>query len=193
MAIETLLEALGSEAERDAQQVTDAARTEAARIRAEADARVAEQCNAALAAHEAELRASTDARRAAALRDARASRLRARDAFLDRVFSLVTARLPGTLDDPIHEDAVTQLAREALQYVPGDAVVRCRASLARTLNGAAAALGSARIVADDSVTEGVVVAAEDGSVTIDNTLDSRLRWLRPRLTIDLLARFENEA
>ena len=193
MAIETLLEALGTEAERDAQHVTDAARAEAARIRAEAEARVAEQCNAALAAHEAELRASSDARRAVALRDARASRLRARDAFLDRVFSLVTARLPGTLDDPIHADAVTQLAREALQYVPGDAVVRCRASLARRLKGAADALGSVRIVADDSVSEGVVVAAEDGSVTIDNTLDSRLRWLRPRLTIDLLARFESEA
>jgi vacuolar-type H+-ATPase subunit E/Vma4 len=193
MAIETLLDALGTEAERDAQHVTDAARAEAARIRAEAEARLAQQCNAALALREAELRASSDARRAAALRDARAGRLRARDEFLDRVFTTVTARLPGTLDDPTHADALTRLAHEALQYVPGEAVVRCRASLARSLNVPAAALGNARIVADDSVAEGVVVAAEDGSVTIDNTLESRLHWLRSRLAIDLLARFESEA
>src|SRR5688572_12246412 len=104
MAIETLLDALGTDAERDAQHVTDAARAEAARICAEAEARVAQQCTAALALREAELRAFSDARRAAALRDARAKRLRARNEFLDRVFTSVMARLPGTLDEPTHAD-----------------------------------------------------------------------------------------
>jgi vacuolar-type H+-ATPase subunit E/Vma4 len=190
MAIESLLDALGSDTERDAQQVVDAAHAEAARIRAAAEARVAERCSAALAAHEAQLCRATDARRAAAMREARAEALRARDEFLERVFTSVERQLTGMLDTPAHSAALTRLVREGLRYVASNAVVRCRESLANRLRTDASALGAARIVVDAAVREGVVIVAEDGSVTIDNTLENRLRWLRPVLGVEVLAQFE---
>jgi vacuolar-type H+-ATPase subunit E/Vma4 len=193
MAIESLLEALGSEAARDVQQVTEAARAEAAQVRAAAEARVAQRQSAALAARESELRAAADARRATAMREARARRLQARDAFLERVFAAAASQLPGTLETPAHAAALLRLAHEALEFMPRDAVVRCRPSLVSRFTASAVALGTARVVSDDSVREGVVVADNEGRVMIDNTLDHRLRWMRPLLAIELLARFGDAA
>ena len=46
------------------------------------------------------------------------------------------------------------------------------------------------MVADNTVPEGVVVEALDGSSRVDNTLVARLRRLRPRLSIVLLKAVE---
>jgi vacuolar-type H+-ATPase subunit E/Vma4 len=189
MAVESLLDALGADADRDARQIVDAARAEAARICADADGRAARRCSEALASRAAELQLSSDARRARARRDARVQILRARETFLDRVFAAVEAELPGVLDAIERTRALEQLVREALDYFPSSRViVRCRAALAERLSGMAESLGGLSIVPDESVAEGVIVEKDDRSAAVDNTLSARLRRLRPLLSIELLAR-----
>jgi vacuolar-type H+-ATPase subunit E/Vma4 len=194
MAIESLLATLGADADRAARQIEEDALAEAQRIRADAAARVRRRCDAALATRDAELRAATDAQRAMARRQTRAQMLQARDAFLDRVFAAVTARLPNILEAPSRADALRRLVQEAAGYFPSTpAVIRCRRALADRLNGAGPSLGAMSVVPDESVSEGVVVAAVDGSLAVDNTLIGRLRWLRPILSIELVSRFEGES
>jgi vacuolar-type H+-ATPase subunit E/Vma4 len=190
MAIEPLLGALGQDAERDIREIAEAARVEAERIRAAAQARVAQRCANALQSREAELRSEGDAQRARALREARASMLRARDAFLERVFLAVTTELRGELRKPEREAALAKLVSEALDFVSGEATIRCRADVAERLRRRVASLNGAKLVATEAIGEGVVVKADDGSVTIDNTLENRLQLLRPALSIEVLARFE---
>lgn len=191
MAIASLLDALEHDAERDAREVVDAARAEAERIRAEAEARVAQRCGAALAAHESELRLAADAHRARARREARARVLNARSAFLERVFRAVSAELPNVLESAAQRDALQHLAREALQYFPSTpAVIRCSGALADRLTGVAASVAELRVVRDESVVAGVIVEAADASLTIDNTLAARLDWLRAALSVEITKRFE---
>jgi vacuolar-type H+-ATPase subunit E/Vma4 len=126
-------------------------------------------------------------------RETRERILQVRNAFLDRVFSAVTARLPSILEAPSRADALQRLVQEAVGYFPSTpAVVRCRRALADRLNGTGPTLGVS-VVPDESVPEGVVVAAVDGSLAVDNTLIGRLRWLRPALSIEVVSRFEAES
>lgn len=192
MAIEPLLSALGEDAERDIREIAEAACAEADRIRVAAEAHVKQRCEAALQSREATLRSEGDAHRARALREARASMLRARDAFLERVFLAVTTQLRGELRKPERGVALAKLLSEALEYVAGDATICCRADVAERLRQRVGSLNGAKLVAAETVGEGVVVKADDGSVTIDNTLENRLRSLRPALSIEILARFERE-
>ena len=189
MALELFLDSLARDVEGDARDVLDAARAEAARILADANTRAARRCDEALAARDVELRAGMDSTRARARREARIATLRARDGFLERTFGAAEAELPGTLDAAPHADALARLVAEALDFFPGTpSVVRCRAGLADRVSALAASLGAVRASSDDSVPEGVIVEAEDGSATVNNTLVERLRRLRPMLSIEILAR-----
>lgn len=190
MSIEPLLAALGGDAEDDVRKIDAQAAVVAARVRAEAEAHVAQLCAAALQEHESELRSVMDGRRAHALRQSRAALLTARDAFLDRVFSAVEVKLPGVLLQPQNSAALALLVREALHYVPPGATVACRPELAACLDDSA--LGDARLHSDPDIAEGVVVAAADDSVRIDNTLRNRLQWLRSELSIELVKLFEKK-
>lgn len=194
MATESLLATLGADTERAVRQIEEGALAEAQRIRTEADARVRRRCDAALATQEAELRTASDAQRATARRETRERILQVRNAFLERVFAAVTARLPSILESPSRAAALQRLVQEAVGYFPSTpAVVRCRRALADRLNGTGPLLGAVSVVPDESVPEGVVVEAVDGSLAVDNTLIGRLRWLRPALSIELVSRFESES
>ncbi|MGH7696025.1 MAG: V-type ATP synthase subunit E [Gemmatimonadaceae bacterium] len=191
MAIESLLAALGEDAERAVREITERAFAEAQRIRADAETHVTRRCDTALAEREAELRAATDAQRAKARREARALVLHARNAFLDRVFGAVMPRLSGLLQAPACNDALRQLFLEAASYFSSTpAVVRCRPALVDRLNGVVQSHG-ASVAPDESVPEGIIVEAVDGSLAVDNTLIGRLRWLRPELSIEIVSRFEH--
>ena len=192
MALDRLLDSLARDVEGEARQILDAARAEAARIRAEADAQAARRCAEAIATRETALRVQMDAHLARARRDARVATLVAREAFLDRTFEAVEAELPRALDAPEHADVLAQLASEALEFFPDTpAVVRCRAGLAERVREIAASLGAANVSRDDSVPEGVIVEAADASAAVHNTLIERLRRLRPLLAIELVARMES--
>lgn len=191
MSIEPLLAALGGDAEDDVRAIDESARATAAQIRAEAEAHVAQRCAAALESHESELRRMIDGRRAHALRRSRETLLAARSAFLDRVFAAAERDTAGVLLQPERGAAMAWLLHEALAFVPSGASVACRPELAARLNGAA--LGDAHVRPDPDVAEGVVVTANDGSLRIDNTLQNRLRWLRPALSIELIKQFEGTA
>jgi vacuolar-type H+-ATPase subunit E/Vma4 len=191
VALNPLLDALGADAERDIRDIAAAAAAEAAQIRAAARARVAQRSELALATCRKELDAERDAQRAAVLRESRQAILAARDAFLERVFEAAEAELRGTLLTTRGAASVVGLVREALPYLPPAPIVRCRSDLVEPLQRAIASLGPARLLRDDTLGEGVIVQAEDGSVLIDNTLENRLRWLRPVLSIELLARVAN--
>lgn len=191
MALDALLETLSRDAEAEAGRVLAEARAEAARIRAEARAAVTERCVRAIAALEPELRADVDARRARARREASIEVLRARSRFLDRIFADASAAFPGALSDPTRSATVEFLVTEALAFFPGTLVtIRCRTGLAAVVTKATESTDSVTVVAADSVPEGIIVEARDGSARIENTLEARLRQLRPLLSIELLAAVE---
>jgi len=132
--------------------------------------------------------ARIDAERARARRDAQAGALRARAGFLDRVFVAAAAELPRALDAPGSSGALALLVGETLEFFAGKpAVIRCRPGLADRVQQLVASLGSVRVSPDDSVPEGVVVEAEDGSVMVNNTLIERMGRFLPLLSIELVA------
>jgi vacuolar-type H+-ATPase subunit E/Vma4 len=193
MALDLLLESLARDVEGDAREVLDAARAEAARIRAAAEARAGQRCAEALATREAALRASMDAERARARRDAHAGALRARARFLDRTFAAAAAELPRALDAPANTEALAMLVGETLEFFQGKpAVIRCRVGLADRVRQLVSSLGSVRVSPDDSVPEGVIVEAEDGSLMVNNTLIARMQRFQPMLSIELVARIGKE-
>jgi len=189
MALDVLLEAIALDGDVEARQLVDAARAQADEMRRAADARAERRCTEALASRDAAIRIELDVRRARTLRDARAEVLSSRAQFLDRIFAAVEQALPGVLDDPSLAESVERLCREALDCFPdGEVRIRCRPGLADEVRRHSS--GQVDVVADNTVPEGVVVEALDGSSRVDNTLLARLRRLRPRLSIVLLKALE---
>ena len=184
MALDVLLQAIAEDGEAEAQRILDAASTDAAAIRAAADARADQRCAEAIAARAAQLRAELETGRARRRNEARVEVLLARQRFLDSIVDEADRRLPGILDSA-PPGALPGLCREALEFFPsGGARIRCRAGLARQLGET---LGGVPIEVDESVAEGVIAESVDGAVRIDNTLRARLRRRRPELSIAILA------
>jgi vacuolar-type H+-ATPase subunit E/Vma4 len=191
MALDALLSALRQEADRTVEQLLGSARDDAARLRAEAAARVEHRCAEAVAAREAELKASADVARARAQRTAAVRVVQARDAFLERIFHATDDALTRALESPEYASAPGALAAEALEYLSGvPVVVRCRRSLADKVRAAVREAPEVSVVPDDTVPPGVVVEATDGSVIVDNTVGARLRRMRPSLAIEVLEHVE---
>lgn len=189
MALDALLSALREEADRTVEQLLGSARDEAARLRAEANARVEERCADTIATREAKLKADAELARVRAQRAAAVRVVQARDACLERIFRATEDALARALDSPEYAAAPGALATEALAYftdVP--VVIRCRTSLAGSVRAGTPRSDDVAVVPDDSVPPGVVVEASDGSVIVDNTVEARLRRMRPSLAIEVLER-----
>lgn len=125
---------------------------------------------------------------AEARQSARSDRLRAEHALLERVL-IRAAQLLEVL--PLTESALSALSArlsEALPYMDGRAArVRCRPALASTLRKVISTHGDVTLEEVASMSAGVSVVADDGSVEVDDTLASRLQRMRPRLLVELLA------
>lgn len=189
MALDALLSALTQEADRAVEQILTAAREDAVRLRAQADALVERRCADAIAAREAELKASAELERVRTQRATAVRAVQSRDACLDRVFGAAAAALESALDAPDKATAPAALATEALAFFSGvPAVVRCRTSFVERVRAVLHSSDEASVVPDDAVAPGVLVEAVDGSVIVDNTVGARLRRLRPSLSIELLQR-----
>lgn len=187
MALDGLLQAMAADGDVEARQLIDEARARADSIRAAADARAERRCAEALASRDASLQSEFDALRAGAVREAREQVLRAREEFLEQVFTAVSHALPGVLDDASSAGALEALCREAIACFPGVAVrIRCRPGLAAALLAGPDSSGTTEVVADEGVPEGVIVESADGAARVDNTLGARMARRRPLLSIALV-------
>jgi vacuolar-type H+-ATPase subunit E/Vma4 len=142
----------------------------------------------ALASLRAQRRTRLEHELAEARQFARAERLRAEHALLERVL-IRAAQLLEVL--PLTEGALSALSTrlsEALPYLDGRAArVRCRPAFAQALREITSARRDVTLEEVVSMPAGFSVVADDGSVEVDDTLASRLQRMRPRLLVELLA------
>jgi vacuolar-type H+-ATPase subunit E/Vma4 len=138
---------------------------------------------------EAEIRAETDAALALERRRVRNEVLSARHAMLERVFTAVTAAIPGALLGEGSSNLVRHLD-EALVYMPdGGARVRCRVELEAIVRPLAACHDLPVELAPDG-RWGIVLVDPTGHIEIDNTLEARLEGLRAVLAVELVQHVE---
>ena len=190
-----LLERLHRDADQAIAQLLAAAEQDAARIRADADARRTRHRSAAVAACEADLTRQRDAARHAAEQGTVRGVLLARAAFLDRVFERADALLNELPRNADFARRLTPLLVDALPFVEGaGARVRCAPACTEGVRAAlgAAGAGPTDVVADDRIPAGAVVENAAGDVRVDATFAARLRRLRPALAIDAVRAIEGE-
>jgi V/A-type H+/Na+-transporting ATPase subunit E len=186
-----LLEALEREARDQAEAVLEEARSTAAAITRDANERLALRRADALAAREAALRAAGDTTLGEARRAGRRRVLEARQRLLDRVFAAARARFSATITEPAYRAALPAHLAEALQAVgDGPAAVRCAEALVTSVRAAVADRKDVAVRSDATAPPGVTVVTADGAIEVDDTLDGRLERLRPRLSLEVLARLE---
>lgn len=181
-------------------RMTQDAQTRIAAVRAGADAEVAALAQASaqassrdreqmLAVRRAARRRVFEVERAGAQRSAAARVLTAQHAFLDRVFARALALAADACSDSRYLAALPRHIAAVVGFLGCQpATLRCGAQLAAHLLPLLADAPDVELVADDTLPAGFVVAARDGSCTIDCTLAARVWALRPRLDAALLAR-----
>ncbi len=141
-----------------------------------------------LAGRRLQRRARLDREVAEARQAARAERLRAEHALLDRVLSRAGALLDEMGLDEAYLSTLPRRVDEALRFVDEHgARVRCRPTLAPAVRAAVAHHDVVTVEEVSAMPVGFSVVARDGSVEVDDTLAARLERLRPRLMIELLA------
>lgn len=186
MALHDLLASLERDARAEADALLAAARDRAARVGADAAARVARRRGETLGAREQALRAAAELAVAQARRAARARVLTARAAAMERVFAAAGAALPAAATSPPFLGSLPARLAAARACV-GDAPagVRCAPGLAAAVQKVAGPNGL-RVVADPAVATGFVLAADDGSLEVDETLAAQLARHRPQLAVDIV-------
>ena len=185
------LEELIGELERDGRERLDreleAARAEAERRSGEAAARRERRRAEALAALDRELEAESAVALAEARRRARAGVLAAREAMLERVFDAARTRLGEAARSSAATGLFERTLEESLLVVAGSPiVVRVSPALEAFVRERLAGREDVRLDVDGSTGSGFVVAAADGSVEVDGTLEGRLARLAPRLRVEVL-------
>jgi vacuolar-type H+-ATPase subunit E/Vma4 len=194
MALDHLLAGLEREAAVQANALLAAARTEAARIAAEADARLARRRTVELGAEEAKLRGAAEAALGVARRSGRGDALEARARFLDRVFTAARALFPATLASDAYHAVLPDHLAEALRALGDEAAtIHCPGKMASAVRAAIKGRQHLTVKGDPAARPGITVVTADGVIEVDNTLDGRLERLRQRLCIEVLARLETKA
>ena len=190
MAIEEFLTLLEHEARLEAEGLLNDARDEAARRIGVAEAEAAQRQRAFIEQAAAELQGETDHLLAAADRAAREEVLGMRTALLEQVFAeaaVTLERLPGAT----YAGAIPALVETTLAFLPEEpATIRCRPDVMPTVRDVVGDAKNVRVVDDPTVAAGVLGQADDGSVTVDNTLPQHLRRLHDDLAIAVMARLE---
>ena len=186
--LDHLLAALEREATGQGDAVRAAARAEADRITADAEARLARRRSDTLGARTAELRGEAEQALGEARRSGRKAVLQARERFLARVFDAARGMLPAALESSAYRTALPGHVADAVRAVGDEpAVIRCPAALREAVRSAV--LGRTQLSVESDATHlGVTVTTADGAVIVDNTLEGRLERLRPQLAIQVLAR-----
>jgi vacuolar-type H+-ATPase subunit E/Vma4 len=180
-----LLEALERSTEEEAQGILSAAGSEAARIRAAARAAAEDRVRRALDADRTGLQESSERRRLTARREATARLLRARAELMDRVLVTARARAATVQGWPEYRAALERDLQQLLAFLDGrPAVLSCAPADVDPLRRSAA--NTALTIAPSAdVPAGLSCSAEDGRLTIDLTLPTRLAQRWPELAIAL--------
>lgn len=189
----TLLDVITEEGSAEAQRVLAAATAEAARLRADAATEAGAIVRNRVEARRRELAADFGRRRAAARQASRRRVFEARDRLLAKVRESATAMLPAALLGPGGRPQVAALLDEAWQYLPpGGAVVRCQPGLGSVVQSCVAGRPNVEVMEDPSVHAGLRIASQDGRLTVDNTLETRLARSWEALAAELLAKLGSE-
>jgi vacuolar-type H+-ATPase subunit E/Vma4 len=182
VGLNELVASLIRNAETEAGRRRAAARAEAERLVADARARVAGRVGAAVREREAALRRELRHELARDRQARRAARLERRDRLLARVFALTLARLPEVLDRPRYRHGLARDLSEARAFLDGrEAVVRAPATLQAPIAQWLAEHPGWAIVVDEALRTGPVIESRDGRLTLDLSLETRLRARWDRL------------
>lgn len=190
MSLDQLIATMEARGAAEVEEILQGARAEALGVSQAALDAMRRRRETLIHEHERQWKNEANAAVADARRTAAAEVLEARATALERVWR--RAR------EILSEDSIAQRLRvvapahvsEALPYLEGkDIVVRCGAPLADAVRTAAQRdAWTVAVTIDDDQAVGVVVAAADGSVSIDNTLPARLARLRPQLATEVTSR-----
>ena len=122
----------------------------------------------------------------AARRQARSHELQVRHAQIARVLQRARTAIADALESSEYVRTLPSHVDEAMAFLAGiKTQVRCTPRLADVVRPALARYTDAVLVVDESVEPGIVAAALDGSVTIDNTVAARLARAESRLAVEL--------
>lgn len=188
MALEHLVGTLTREAEAEAAAILATARAEADAIRARSEHVLETSRESTRAAGEARRRAAVEVALVEARRTGRREMLEARRRALDRVFAAARAALPAASERPEYRAGVAPAVEMALGCL-GDraATLRCNPALKAQIEPLVRARPGLAVVVDPGAGSGFRVVADDGTLEIDSTLESRLARLTPRLAIEISA------
>lgn len=191
MAIEPLIESICREADREAAALLHRARAEADRIDDEARAARSKARSGVIDERRSEWLSEDEPALAAARRDATREVLTARERLLDRVFRTVAAEFVDILRDPTYQATLKGLIDEALPFAGNrPATVICTDINAASVQEAVAARGDVGVRTEANARGGIMVVTDDGTVSIDNTLEGRLQRMKPQLAIELVEQVE---
>jgi vacuolar-type H+-ATPase subunit E/Vma4 len=192
MALADLISRLEQEAQAQADAIQRDADAEVRAIREEAEQAAAEATARHLEHERAARHLASQRELARVRREARARELEARHAQLARILERARALLPEVAASTRYLEVLPSHAEEALSFVEGlRPRVRCQRRFAPALQAIVARHEGAQLVIDETVGPGVIAAAADGSVVVDNTLAARLSRAETRLAIELLKRISN--
>ncbi len=182
MALDQLLAALEREAHASAEQITADARRQAEAITAAGQAGLAERRQSARQAAEQQARAALDQALAEATREARREQLLARERLLDRVFAAADALLPGAIAQPAYLATLASRVAEASRCVAGrPAALHGPPALEAPLRRIAAGIPDLAVSVDADAGAGFVLTSSDGAISVEDTLQHRLRRDRAAL------------
>lgn len=175
MAFADLLGSLTRRAETEIAGLLATAQDEAARLRREADRRCADRSAAALRERTRAITADTERAVAEAVRLERQTELTARRRARDRVLAAARAQLALTPDRADYRVSLPARFAAAVAAIGGQpARVRCPPRLTPLLTPLTAGQANLRIEADPALSGGFRIAADDGRVIVDDTLEERL-------------------
>jgi len=187
MALEEILEALEGEADAERGRVEKRAEAQAARIleeaRTEADDLKAKERQKAMIGVEAQKARILSAAKLEVKRQV----AKAKEEIVSGVFDEVNAKLAGLGKQADYGRILEKLLQQAVSQANGDSVVVARKEDEAMVRDLVARLAAGcRVETGFDGLGGVLVRTAGGSVTIDNTIDSRLdkavRVLRPEVT-----------
>lgn len=179
MAIEDILHTLEVQADQEVARISEEASAHAAHVIAEAELdaeRLREEYIA-----QAERIARSEAARSinAARMNARRAVLAARDAGVESVYEAVQGRLAQIREGSEYPELFGELARDALDGMTGDIIVRVVSGDETLAEAALARAGvKAEIRGDLDASGGVVVMSADGRIARRNSLEDRLEQAR---------------
>lgn len=175
MALDDLLRELTRRAETEIAETLANARTTADAIRAGAEAQCAARATTDHDTHAQTAGAIMERAVAEAVRAGRRGELDARARARDRVFTAVRARLAEVGRSEAYRAILPARLAEAIAAI-GDspAEIRCAPALVGVMIPLVADHPTLHVVADADVVAGFHIAAADGRVDVDETLDHRL-------------------